>query len=314
MFRNGSLAVAVAVALALAPASAGMARNHQRPRHTALRRHHHHHRRAVAHEVTVTPSEAIEQRVESETLRAEDVLEHLGPDNLFASPYLTSAIVYHDGFLGHFPREKATADPSRRIIAHLTSLVTPDVKKEYVELLRRAYAKAATADAAAALIQPVSGYFVDVRHLRRNHHDALDLFVAEGSPVRAASAGIVILADAGWDRGDPFAVTSLRGGNAVVVFDPAANRFYRYCHLASVVVSPGTALRAGQMIGRVGHTGYYAERSGHGEHLHFEVNQYAGGNVRALDYRELLALVNSASPAPANADQLLAGLPLLPIL
>ena len=263
-------------------------------RHT---RHHHHHHRAVAHEVTVTPSEAIEERVENEIVRGEAVLDRLGPDNLFASPYLVSAIVYHDGFLSRFPQDKITADPSRRIVAHLTTLVTPDVKRQYVELLRQ---RCGAEPARPALVQPVNG-FVDVSRLRRNHRDAVDVFAPEGAPVYSAAGGIVVLADSGWEHGDPFAVTSLRGGNSVVTFDPAANRFYRYCHLGSVNVQPGVTVVAGQLLGRVGHTGFNAEQPGHGEHLHFEVNQFDGRNVRALDYREIYALLRTATPVPVAA-------------
>jgi hypothetical protein len=273
---------------------------------------HHHHRRIISHEVTVTPSQTIEARVESEIARGEDVLDRLGPDNLFDSRYLVSAIVYHDGFLSHFPKDKATADPSRRIIAHLTALVTPAVKQQYIELLRQR----SGADAMApGLVQPVKGFIDTPRRLRRNHHDALDVFAPEGAPVRAASGGLVVLADKGWEHGDPFAVTSLRGGHSVVVFNPAANRFYRYCHLSAVTVQPGDVLAAGQTIGAVGHTGFNAERRGHGEHLHFEVNQYDGRNVRALDYRQLLALLHDAAPAPAaDPENVLAAFPLLPIM
>jgi murein DD-endopeptidase MepM/ murein hydrolase activator NlpD len=262
---------------------------------TRGRRHHHHHRRAIPHDLTVTPSQAIEDRVEAEIARGEDALDRLGPGNLFDSPYLVSAIVYHDGFLDRFPKDRATADPSRRIVAHLTGLVTPQVKQQYIELLRQKWADSP----AGALIRPVNG-FIDERRLRRNHHDAIDVFAAEGASVHAASAGIVVLADQGWEHGDPFAVTSLRGGNTVVMFDPAANRFYRYCHLRAVNVHPGDRIDAGQVIGAVGHTGFNAERSGHGEHLHFEVNQYDGRSVRALDYREVLALLRTAGPAPVG--------------
>jgi murein DD-endopeptidase MepM/ murein hydrolase activator NlpD len=244
----------------------------------------------------VTPSQAIEDRIESETARGEDVLDHLAPDNLFASPYLVSAIVYHDGFLNRFPKDKATADPSRRIVAHLTVLVTPQLKQQYIALLRD---RAADATRSSGLVRPVSG-FINTRRLRRNHHDAIDVFAPEGAPVHAAAPGLVVLADKGWDRADPFAVSSLRGGNSVVVFDRATDRFYRYCHLGTVNVQPGDILQAGQVIGAVGHTGFNAEKAGHGEHLHFEVNQYDGRNVRALDYRQLMDLLQNAGDPATN--------------
>ncbi len=89
--------------------------------------------------------------------------------------------------------------------------------------------------------------------------------------------------------------TSDRGGNAVIVFDATADRFYRYCHLSAVTVEAGGLVAPGQTLGLVGHTGRNAAKPGHGRHLHFEANEYRYGVMRALEATELKSLLRSYS-------------------
>ena len=133
----------------------------------------------------------------------------------------------------------------------------------------------------------------------RSHRDAVDLFAPEGTPVRSASRGIVVLADRGWSARDVFSTSSRKCGNAVIVFDPDHNRFYRYCHLGAVLVSAGDVVEAGRVIGRVGHSGLNASRPGHGHHLHFEVNAYEDGCVRAWDRERQRRMLAAWGRAPA---------------
>jgi len=98
---------------------------------------------------------------------------------------------------------------------------------------------------------------------------------------------MVVLADREWNPANLFSTTSRKGGNAVIVFDPDHDRFYRYCHMSTVQVSPGELVSASQIVGSVGHSGLNASQPGHGHHLHFETNEYLEGHVRAVDYRRL---------------------------
>jgi murein DD-endopeptidase MepM/ murein hydrolase activator NlpD len=130
----------------------------------------------------------------------------------------------------------------------------------------------------------------------RTHQDAIDLFAPEGSTVYAVSRGIVILAENGWSADDPFSTSSRKGGNTVIVFAPDQDRFYRFCHLSAVLVSPGGLVAAGKAVGRVGHSGLNASRGGHGRHLHFEMNEYADGRVRVIAQRRLRTILLSLQP------------------
>lgn len=115
-------------------------------------------------------------------------------------------------------------------------------------------------------------------------HEALDIFVArEGGPVRTPVAGVVIAAGDDWDggwvggrRGDlqyRGGGLSRRAGNGVIVFDPASDRYHYFAHLQrGIEVGTGDVVRAGRVLGRVGHTGN-ASQPGHGRHLHFAVKR-----------------------------------------
>ena len=241
-------------------------------------------------ELKVTPSEAIEARVQEEIRKAEAILERMDAVTVLDSPYLISAIYYSDGFLRQYPEDKQDADPARRIIGHISRLMTPARKAEFVRVIDGLYGARPQAAQQVRLLAPVP-LVSPGRRIRRTHPHAVDLFGPEGSPVRSASAGVVLLAESGWTETDPFSTSSHAGGNCVIVYDPSAGRFYRYCHLQSVRVIAGAAVDAGYVLGAVGHTGLNASRNGHGRHLHFEVNEYNGETIRPLSYKEIWGLL-----------------------
>ena len=239
----------------------------------------------------VTPSEAIEAHVRAEIAKAEAILKDPGPENLFDSPYLVSAVYYHDGFLATYPTEKADGDPARRIIGHLARQLTAEAKARYLYTLND-YARKVQPEFSARFTMPVACEMP--RRSRRTHQYAVDLFAREGSAVRSASDGVVILAEGAWAIEDPLSVSSREGGNTVIVYDAEAARFYRYCHLERALVRAGDPATAGRPIGVVGHTGLNASRKGHGGHLHFEINQYDGRSVRPLNYLEIREVLSGA--------------------
>ena len=252
----------------------------------------------------VRPSAEIEARVEREVAKAARILADLSPENLFASPYLVSAIYYHDGFLAGFPVERPSADPERRIVAQICARLRPESKAEFVSLLHEMWDESGP-PGPARLMDPV--LYSAAGGGARSHRDAIDLFAPEGSPVHSVSRGIVILADAGWNARDPFSTSSRKGGNSAIVFDPDHDRFYRYCHMSAVFVDPGDLVAAGDVIGRVGHTGINASLPGHGHHLHFEANQYARGRVTVIDQYRLRTML-LAWPLPYGGGREQSGL------
>lgn len=102
-------------------------------------------------------------------------------------------------------------------------------------------------------------------------HYGIDMAAVKGTPVRAASSGVVIEAQ------------NVKGYGKTVVI--AHNHKYRtrYAHLSSIAVRMGQAVNGGQLIGRVGATGAVRSKHGRngGSHLHFEVSAY-GKKVNPL--------------------------------
>jgi len=248
----------------------------------------------------VAPDPEVDARVADEVERARRILEDLTASNVLASPYLVSAFYYHDGFLNDFPADRSSAAPERRIIGQISHMLTPETKVRFVQLLNGVWSQS-EAPGPPRYAGPVAYFAVSGR---RSHHYAIDLFAREGTAANAVSRGLVVLADGDWNPDNLFSTTSRKGGNAVIVFDPDRNRFYRYCHLSAVHVSSGDLVAAGQPLGDVGHSGLNASRAGHGRHLHFEANEYSDGRVRALSYQELRALLRewraAASPGAGS--------------
>ena len=96
-------------------------------------------------------------------------------------------------------------------------------------------------------------------------HEGIDIAAPNGTPVRAAAAGRVIVA--GWSGGY---------GNLVVI-DHGNGIATAYAHLSAIYASGGSVSQ-GQSIGAVGSTGHST-----GNHLHFEV-RVNGSPVDPLGY------------------------------
>ncbi len=98
------------------------------------------------------------------------------------------------------------------------------------------------------------GYrFHPIFHVRKMH-TGIDLSAGMGTPIKAADSGTVI--QAGW-RGGYGKCVVISHGNGVATL---------YAHQSVIVVSVGDTVKPGQVIGKVGSTGYST-----GAHLHFEV-------------------------------------------
>ena len=124
---------------------------------------------------------------------------------------------------------------------------------------------------AGAYIYPVNGpitshYGYRVHPIRGTTrlHTGMDFGVGYGVPILSADNGVVI--HSGWYGGY---------GNTVIV-DHGGGFTTLYAHASSLAVSAGQTVKQGQMVSRVGSTGFST-----GPHLHFEV-RYNGNPINPL--------------------------------
>jgi len=130
-----------------------------------------------------------------------------------------------------------------------------------------------TSPSAAGLIWPVSGTVTSGFGGRSSpggvgstYHEGLDIAVSEGTPIRAAASGTVIMA-------------SYNGGYGnYTCVDHGSGLSTCYAHQSSFAASSGQQVDQGQVIGYSGNTG-----ASTGPHLHFEV-RINGGAVDPMGY------------------------------
>jgi len=127
--------------------------------------------------------------------------------------------------------------------------------------------------AGGPLIRPIDGSVSSDFGMRRHPifggvrmHTGVDINAPYGTHIHAAADGIVVYS--GWKRGYGNCVT-IDHGNGLATL---------YAHCSSLEVSVGETVRRGQVIARVGSTGWST-----GNHLHFEV-RINGEPVDPEDY------------------------------
>lgn len=111
-----------------------------------------------------------------------------------------------------------------------------------------------------AFIWPTAQHWVSGNEYWSGHL-AIDIAAGEGAPVWASDAGVVTMAQGGWNGGY---------GNVVMIYH--GNGYTTlYGHLSQINVVPCQGVGAGTLIGLAGNTG-----NSFGAHLHFEVRLNGG--------------------------------------
>jgi len=110
-------------------------------------------------------------------------------------------------------------------------------------------------------IRPVNGSITSRYGMRvhpifrvRRMHYGIDFSAPHGTPILAADSGVVVEA------------RYIRGYGNTVIIDHGGGVATLYAHCSAILVSEGQQVQRGQVIARVGSTGYST-----GPHLHFEV-------------------------------------------
>ena len=104
--------------------------------------------------------------------------------------------------------------------------------------------------------------------------NAIDFIVAENTPVHAAADGFVTFVKDDSQIGGP-GIEFWHGSNFIVI-QHSNSEYSRYDHLAhrSATVRTGQYIKRGQIIARVGMTGFT-----YLPHLHFQVFVFTGSNI-----------------------------------
>lgn len=192
-----------------------------------------------------------------------------------------------------YSRVASAAPDERAVILELTSdadyvvRVQPELGRELRGTL--------TLRAGPSLQLPVDGaepssihsFFGDARDGGSRPHHGVDIFAGRGTSVLAAADGVVSRVG-----------TNVLGGNVIWIARPLRGETHYYAHLDRQLVTPGTLVDAGDVIGTVGNTG---NARGTRPHLHFGI--YAGGEaVDPLPYIAPVRASREARSRRTNGD------------
>jgi hypothetical protein len=103
-------------------------------------------------------------------------------------------------------------------------------------------------------------------HRSYEYHPGMDFAAPQGAPVAAPAAGVVAY------------VGNVPARGNVVILDHGAGVYSTYAHLSKAEVEPGAQVKPGQVIARVGTTGFST-----GPHLHWEI-WVDGANVDPVEW------------------------------
>ena len=109
---------------------------------------------------------------------------------------------------------------------------------------------------------------------------AVDIVVAEGTPVLAARDGTVMMVESDFDKAGLGAKYADRANEIRILHDDGTMAVYAHLKLDGALVRPGQRVVAGQRIAYSGNTGYST-----GPHLHFAVQVNRGMDLESIPFR-----------------------------
>lgn len=148
-----------------------------------------------------------------------------------------------------------------------------DLKKGYVFPVR-GYPPRLSIGGRGRGYRPKDFNFFDSRI--RKSHPAHDLFIRDRDndgiddvmcihvDILAYTSGLVLGIREDWTSASQW-----RGGNYVWIYNPCLNALIYYAHFHTVDVKPGQWVKAGDILGKMGRTGFNAQQPRSTTHLHF---------------------------------------------
>jgi murein DD-endopeptidase MepM/ murein hydrolase activator NlpD len=232
-----------------------------------------------------------------EIRKCKEIIENERFGEIIKNPCLVSALYYSKHAVEKMaPPHKN--DPEQ-IIWNIYPLITKKFRENYLKTLGKIILENNSGQKNLTTQSLPLETITFEKNLRRNHLDAIDLFINEGSLIYSMSGGVVVLAENKWKKGDAESTSSEHGGNTVIIFNPTEKAFYRYAHMQETTAVAGMILSSDEQIGKVGHTGLNASKPGHGGHLHFEINKYDAkdGEMLSTDVFDLKRKIEALEKA-----------------
>lgn len=212
-------------------------------------------------------------------------------DNVVSQPPLPARFV----IAAHGAREVArvdAADRSRNSSYRVEATAVPGDPRTQPDAAVR-YRLPFPTGVRYALGQGFGGGF---SHSDEQNWHAVDLGVAENTPVVAARDGVVIQVERDfYESGGDRQRLGGRANYVRVLHEDGTMAVYAHLAFESVLVQPGDVVLAGQRIGSAGATGFAT-----GPHLHFVVQRNAGMRLKSVPF-EFAGLSGPYAPAAAGA-------------
>ena len=118
-------------------------------------------------------------------------------------------------------------------------------------------------------------------HTDEQNFHAVDLGVAEGTPILAARDGLVVEVERDfYESGGDRSRLAARANMVRVLHEDGTMAVYAHLAYESTLVTPGSVVLAGQRLGAAGATGFAT-----GPHLHFVVQRNSGMQLVSIPFR-----------------------------
>ena len=140
-----------------------------------------------------------------------------------------------------------------------------------------AYAPPIAAGSRFQITQAFGGEF---SHQDEQNHYAVDIMMPVGTPVHAARAGRVLEVNNDYFRSGTEQAYANEANSIRILHDDGSMAIYAHLELEKAQVEPGLAVKAGELIGYSGNTGYST-----GPHLHFAVQVNQGMQLVSVPFQ-----------------------------
>ncbi len=183
------------------------------------------------------------------------------------------AISKNEELIKKLQTDRATWEKAEKDLAKQSRAISLMINKE----IEKSQKEGVSVAVAGGFTRPVNGRItspfgtrIHPIFKRKIFHSGVDIGVPYGTPIKAANSGRVMFV--GWYNGY---------GKVVILDHGKINgtpTTTLYAHMSQTIAKQGTNVAKGQVIGKVGTTGYST-----GPHLHFEVRQN-GNPVNPLNF------------------------------